>query len=98
MRAHSHPDADSELEKATLFYEQRSRGLGYDFLDEFERTLSRILENPTRSRFIRGNARQSRLKRFPYAIVYEVRDDDVHVIAVRHFRRRPFYWQYRVEE
>ena len=46
MRVPSHPDADQELEQAALFYEQRSQGLGDDFLDEFEQTLERIIAHP----------------------------------------------------
>ena len=43
MRVVSHPEADEELQAAALWYEDRQPGLGDDFVDEFERTLRRIL-------------------------------------------------------
>ena len=48
MRVVSHPEADAELEAAALWYDERQPGLGDDFLDEFERTLRRIVSEPLR--------------------------------------------------
>jgi plasmid stabilization system protein ParE len=92
MRVVSHPEADDELEAAALWYEERQPGLGNDFLDEFERTLRRIVLEPDRWRKIRGGSRKLNFHRFPYAIVYDVRADALYVKAVMHLRRRPFYW------
>jgi hypothetical protein len=36
------------------------------------------------------------LPRFPFAIAYLVRDDDVVVLAMAHTRRKPAYWIRRV--
>ena len=95
MHVVSHPEAEQELEGAVLWYEQRQPGLGDDFLDEFERALRRIVVEPERGRMIRGNNRKLNLRRFPYAIVYSVRDDGIYIKAVMHLHRRPFYWQHR---
>jgi len=92
MRVVSHPEADQELEIAALWYEERQAGLGDDFLDEFERTLRRILVAPQRWRKIRGENRKLNFHRFPYAIVYRVRIDALYIIAVMHLQRRPYYW------
>jgi len=48
MRVVSHPEADEELRAATLWYDERQPGLGDDFLDQYERTLSRIVATPER--------------------------------------------------
>ena len=95
MRVPSHPEADKELEYASLYYDDCWSGLGDDFLDEFEATLSRILEDPLRWPIYRGNARKLNFHRFPYAIAYEVHGDEIYVLAVMHLRRRPFYWESR---
>ena len=47
MRVVSHPKADRELEEAALYYERCATGLGHDFLDDFTKTISRIIEHPT---------------------------------------------------
>jgi toxin ParE2 len=95
MRIVSHPEADQELEAAALWYEQRQPGLGDDFLDEFEHTLHRILAEPERWRLIRGQNRKLNFYRFPFAVVYSVRADELYIKAVMHLHRRPFYWERR---
>ncbi len=95
MHVVSHPEADQELEAAALWYEERQPDLGNDFLDEFEHTLRRIVAEPERWRTIRGDNRKLNFHRFPYAIVYSLRDDILHVKAVMHLHRRPFYWLHR---
>src|ERR1043165_7976340 len=50
-----------------------------------------ILENPQRWRLFRGT-RRALMSRFPYAIVYrEITPDEIEIVAVAHFRRRPKY-------
>ncbi len=98
MRVVSHPEAEQELEAAALWYEDRQRGLGDDFLDEFERTLRRIVAEPLRWRVIRGENRQLNFHRFPYAIVYGIRDGTLFIKAVMHLHRRPFYWRKRTAD
>jgi hypothetical protein len=91
----SHPEADEELEAAARWYEERLPGLGDDFLDDFEKTLRRILAAPDRWHFIRGNNRKLNFDRFPYAVIYSSENDRLYVKAVMNLRRRPFYWKHR---
>jgi hypothetical protein len=69
MRVVTHPEAYQELKAAAIWYENRQHGLGADFIDDFERTLARIVANPQRWRKIRDNNRKLNLDQFPYAIV-----------------------------
>ncbi len=95
MRVYSHPDADLEIEDAVIFYEGCSIGLGDDFLADLEKTLSRINNNPTRYRIIHERARILKMQQFPYAIVYEIHGEIIHILAIMHDRRRPLYWSSR---
>jgi hypothetical protein len=95
MRVVSHPEADEELEAAAFWYEERQPGLGDFFLEQFERTLRRILAEPERWGQIRGENRKLNFKRFPYAIIYSVSSDTIYIKAVMHLHRRPFYWKNR---
>ncbi|HWU86287.1 MAG TPA: type II toxin-antitoxin system RelE/ParE family toxin [Kofleriaceae bacterium] len=36
------------------------------------------------------------LDRFPFAVVFYVEEDDVHVVAVEALRKRPGYWRARL--
>ena len=92
MHVVSHPEADGELEKAVLWYEERAPGLGHDFLVEFKATLRRILEDPELHRIIRLRDRKLNFHRFPYAIVYTVTGEQLFIKAVMNVHRRPFYW------
>lgn len=35
--------------------------------------------------------------RFPFSLVYRLRDHEVEVVAVAHGKRRPGYWQPRMQ-
>jgi hypothetical protein len=95
MRVVSHPEAEQELEAAVLWYDHQQSGLGDDFLNEFERTLRRIVARPQRWRKIQGDNRKLNFHRFPYAIVYGLHGDTLFIKAVMHLHRRPFYWKAR---
>jgi hypothetical protein len=58
MRLVGHPEVPQELEAAALWYEQRQPGLGGDFLEEYQATLARILNEPDRWHKIRGENRK----------------------------------------
>ena len=60
-----------------------------------DRLLGRILREPNRWRKIRADNRKLNFHRFPYAIVYSVRADELYIKAVMHLHRRPFYWSHR---
>jgi hypothetical protein len=36
------------------------------------------------------------MRRFPFAVVYEIESHNISVIAIMHLRRRPGYWKRRV--
>jgi toxin ParE1/3/4 len=64
-----HPEADAELEEASLFYESRMAGLGRSFAAEVERTISLVREFPDAGSPAGRARRRVLLSRFPYSIV-----------------------------
>jgi len=91
--------AESELWDAALYYESHRPELGIRFLNAVDAGLAAILDHPRRWPEIDAGIRRYRLERFPYALVYrQVADDVVEIIAVTHLRRRPGYWQDRLEQ
>lgn len=89
--------ARDELEEATQYYEQQKEGLGEEFAREVENALDRIQKHPKAWTPLTDDVRRCRLNRFPYGVVYTVRDDDIIIVAVMHLRRAPGYWADRLE-
>ncbi|MHB8868066.1 MAG: type II toxin-antitoxin system RelE/ParE family toxin [Thermoleophilia bacterium] len=96
VRVGFHPDAKREMREAADFYDFERAGLGTEFLDAVERAMRQVIEHPDSSPVIRGHVRKCRVPRFPYSIVYSVRDRGIFVSAVAHDSRRPFYWRDRL--
>jgi plasmid stabilization system protein ParE len=94
-------EAAAEVESAATWYEGRRTGLAAAFLAEIGRTLQLIESRPQAFPRVVGpaadlNVRRALCHRFPYAIVYFERPDDVRILAVAHTSRRPDYWLNRV--
>ena len=90
-------DASAELVAAIRWYEVRRAGLGGELYDAVNRTVALIETHPDIGtlRTRRPPSRQLAVPRFPYKVVYRVRDDGVYVVALAHASRRPGYWKHR---
>jgi hypothetical protein len=88
--------AQVELAEAVDFYEDAVPGLGLEFLDEVEKTISRIKLHPEAWNPISGNQRRCRMRRFPYGLIYSVESGEIIVSALMHFRRHPDSWKDRI--
>jgi plasmid stabilization system protein ParE len=88
--------AREEFLEAVAFYEREARGLGAEFIGEFERALELIATNPHLGPHFEAETRRKLLRRFPFQIIYEVGPDELLVVAVAHLSRRPGYWQERL--
>lgn len=90
-----HEDADLELNDAADYYDRESPSLGSAFLDEVDSGFDRICAYPDAAAEVARGIRKLVLARFPYALVYEIRDDAIRILAIAHQRRRPYYWRGR---
>jgi plasmid stabilization system protein ParE len=90
------PEAEFELTDGAAYYaREATRDLGLAFIAEFEHTLERLCEYPNLGAPWRGHTRRMPLRRFPYSVIYEVRGEELRVLAVAHQSRRPGYWRGR---
>lgn len=89
--------AQDELRAAVLWYDAQRPGLGVELLEEIERTFAILQAHP----FIGGlvpyasesaDVRRLLVRRFPFSIVYRVRNDELQIIALAHTSRKPGYW------
>lgn len=84
-----------ELEEAIQFYEHEIPGLGATFLTEVVHTLNRIAKYPEAWQPFTKRTRRCQTRRFPYGVIYQIRKDEVLIIAVANLHRKPDYWKGR---
>jgi len=90
-----HPEARAEFLGSIRYYESQQSGLGRRFLDAVTDAIRRVEAHPNRYRVVSGLWRQCRVSRFPFGLIYRVRNDRIEIIAVMHLRRQPGYWEHR---
>jgi len=90
------PDADAELAEARQWYAHQRADLDIEFMDRIDDALSRIIRNPQSYPIVYRTLRRAVVRRFPFAVFYDVTADEIHVIAVFHSRRDPEIWKSRV--
>jgi plasmid stabilization system protein ParE len=95
-----HIDAEADVQTAADWYEEQREALGDRFLDAIEEAFAVIDRMPRAFTLVSPPQPEREVRRynvpgFPYTVFYEVRDDEVIVLAVTHQRRRPGAWQTR---
>jgi len=75
-------EAHADVLQATDYYNAQSLGLGFDFLDEFEDTVSLIREAPLLFTLVDAPIRRALFHRFPYGVFYVSGADDTPDIIV----------------
>ncbi len=94
-RIHFRPEAESDIEKAAVWYEKQREGLGNDFLDELLIACDTILENPNLYPLVHRQIRRAVIQRFPFGIYYQLEEGFILIVAVMHGSRHPKRWQKR---
>ena len=90
-------EAEAEIEAARCYLDRQSHELGSRFLDDLAERLAAIAENPLwfpKLETLAGDQpyRRALLTEFRYAVVFEVIDNVIVVVAVTHTSRVPNYW------
>jgi plasmid stabilization system protein ParE len=95
MRLEFDEQAAQELEDATAYYDAKGDDLGERFLHEVGEAIQRIRAHPKAWAQVSRRSRRCLLHRFPYGLIYQVREDMILLLAVMHLSRRPGYWRDR---
>jgi plasmid stabilization system protein ParE len=88
----------SEIEDAAAWYGEERHELAREFVAELNSSIKRLLEYPKAWPQVGKRVRRLQLRRFPYGIFYQIREDEIFVVAVAHLHRQPEYWRDRVKE
>jgi toxin ParE1/3/4 len=84
--------AAEEMARAAAWYEDEKEGLGEEFLDQVRVAVAFLEEFPDGGKSLRGGFRRKMLRRFPFALIYVVKADELEIRAVMHLHRKPGYW------
>ena len=89
-------EADRELTEGAQFYSREgSKEVAEAFVDEFERVAALLCIQPQLGAQWGNGRRRFPLRKFPYSVIYYLRDDELRIVAIAHHRRRPEYWSGR---
>jgi plasmid stabilization system protein ParE len=89
------PQAQAELLEARNWYEARQDGLGVEFSAAIDATVSNIRERPLAYPRVHNEIRRAVLQRFPYAVFFQLLEEEIVILAIIHGRRHPRAWQLR---
>lgn len=90
------PEAAREVQEAFDWYDEKSEGLGLEFLRAAEACLAGVKRNPFASLAIYQEIRRALLRKFPYALFYLIKEEQIIVLACFHIKRNPIDWMRRV--
>lgn len=85
-------EAREELLEIASYYETRSEGLGFDFIEEFWNAADLISTHPDGFRNFPFGYRRFLMNRFPYGIFYRVKSGRIDIAFVVHLHSDPAKW------
>jgi plasmid stabilization system protein ParE len=90
------PEAEADVGRAYLWYEDKRLGLGDEFLEALDRAIVQIVAHPASGPLMHRTARRVLLDRFPYGVFYVIHTDEIHVLACFHVSLDPQHWRDRL--
>jgi plasmid stabilization system protein ParE len=88
--------ARAEIAEAMKYYNREEPGLGDELVEEVHDTIQRILEHPNAWTALSSRTRKCQTRRFPYGIVYQIRENTLLIVSVMHTSRSPNSWKSRL--
>ena len=83
------PEVEDDAISAYHWYEDKSTGLGEEFLRMFYANAYELVRNPLLYLKIYKNFRRRLLRRFPYAIYFFIENHEIIVLGLLHTARDP---------
>jgi plasmid stabilization system protein ParE len=89
MNVIRHPERADDIRTIAIHYAEVSERVQVSFWKELDRVLFSIKRNPRMHHFDSCGLRRANFRKFPYHLLYQVDDDTIFMIALRHDRRDP---------
>ena len=83
------PEVEEDAINGYAWYENKSKGLGEDFLRMFYARVNEITWNPLLHPKVYQDFRRCLLRRFPYAIYFTIEKKQIVVFGLFHCARNP---------
>jgi len=96
MKAKFLTPARAELREIIAYYDNQRDGLGLEFKSELKQTLLRMKHFPMAWSPLSARVRRCRVNRFPYSVIYEVRNEVLIIAAIQHHSKAPYSWRDRL--
>jgi len=92
------PEAKADAAQAFRWYEEQSPGLGMEFLRCTEALIQKIQQTPRLYPVVHEGYRRALIRRFPYAIFYEIEASPERcvVFSIFHGSQDPEKWRTRL--
>lgn len=89
--------ADRDIAETLQFYlDEETPSSAARFADAVDTTYDEIVEAPRRYPADRDGIRQKRIKGFPCSVLYSVQDEEIIILSIRHYKRKPGFWRKRL--
>ena len=98
MRIVRHPDLASDVKEVAEHYADVSEKILNAFWTELDSILDSTKRNPRKHHYDSCGLRRTNFKKYPYHLLYDVADDHVLLVVLRHDLRHPSYGLERIKE
>ena len=95
-RADFHDEARAWIAHEALYYSATSKALAERFTNAVEDVVALASRFPEMGARYKHGTRRFCPRRFPFSVVYVERRDEIYVLALAPFSRRPGYWRSRL--
>ena len=84
-------EAHEDFLGAVEWYEGQKQDLGIEFALKFDEALDLLEDNPHLCKLVAAEVRKMSMKKFPYAIYYDIDEElkEVGILAILHHKRGP---------
>ena len=89
-------DAENEAMEAYNWYKNFSAELAESFKKSLDSKVQSLKRNPLTPSFVFKNYRSSKIRRFPYNIIFKIKGTQIQITAVFHSSRNPKEWKKRI--
>jgi hypothetical protein len=89
MQVIRHPKLAADIRGVAMRYAEVSEKVLSSFWAELDLILASIEQNPRLQHFDSCGLRRANFQKFPYHLLFEVSDDTIFLVVLRHDRRHP---------